>query len=251
MFNCKNVHIYNVKIVGQWRYNTDGIDVVNSENVLIENCFLRSFDDTISLKAVYDYPKPMQNITVDNCVMWCGWGKNCEIGIETAGIEYKNIVFKNCDLIHNSYGAMCISNGCYADMHDILFENINVELQKDTLPQILQTAEHQKYDPKGATAPACLILNVVAPFAIRTKNTSGIVRAASEKLGDIHDVTYKNIHVYTDSEEIKPRIRMETPNNEKKLKNFQLENIFINGEKVNDFDCFETSFVNTENVTMK
>ena len=56
MFNCKNVHIDNVKIVGQWRYNTDGIDIVNSENVFIENSFIRSFDDTITIKAIYDYP---------------------------------------------------------------------------------------------------------------------------------------------------------------------------------------------------
>lgn len=250
MFNCKNVHIDNVKIVGQWRYNTDGIDVVNSENVLIENCFIRSFDDTISLKAVYDYPEPMQNITIDNCVMWCDWGKNCEIGLETACKEYKNIVFRNCDLIHNSSGAMCISNGCYADMHDILFENIHVELQKDTLPQILQTEDAQKYDAKGVTAPACLIQNVISPFAIRTKNTSGIIRATSDIPGDIHDVTYKNIHVHTDSEALMPKIRIETAFSEKKLKNFQLENIFVNGEKVTQFDRFETSFVNAENITI-
>ena len=72
MFNCKNIHIDNVKIVGHWRYNTDGIDIVNSENVRIENCFIRSFDDTISIKAIYEYPNPIQNIMVDNCVMWCG-----------------------------------------------------------------------------------------------------------------------------------------------------------------------------------
>ena len=111
MFDCKNIHVDNVKIVGHWRYNTDGIDIVNSESVLIENSFIRSFDDTLSIKAIYNHPKPMQNLTIDNCVMWCGWGKNCEVGIETDGVEYKNIVFKNCDLVHNSVGAMCISNG--------------------------------------------------------------------------------------------------------------------------------------------
>lgn len=250
MFNCKNIHIDNVKIVGQWRYNTDGIDVVNSENVLIENCFIRSFDDTISLKAVYDYPEPMQNITIDNCVMWCGWGKNCEIGVETACKEYKNIVFRNCDLIHNSGGAMCVSNGCYADMHDILFENINVDLEKNTLPQIIQTADSQKYDAKGVTAPACLIQSVISPFAIRTQNTSGIIRASSDIPGCIHDITYKNIHIYTDSEDIKPKIVITTNNSDKKLKNFQLENIFMNGEKVEDFDRFETVFLNAENITI-
>ena len=42
---CQNVKILDVKMIGLWRYNTDGIDVVNSQNVFIEDCFVRAFDD--------------------------------------------------------------------------------------------------------------------------------------------------------------------------------------------------------------
>lgn len=55
IFDSKNIRIHNVKIVGQWRYNTDGIDIVNSSSVKITDSFIRSFDDTISLKGIYDY----------------------------------------------------------------------------------------------------------------------------------------------------------------------------------------------------
>ena len=48
---CKNLHIANVKIIGCWRYNSDGIDMHNCEDVLIENCFLRTFDDSICVKG--------------------------------------------------------------------------------------------------------------------------------------------------------------------------------------------------------
>lgn len=251
MFDCKNIHIDNVKIVGHWKYNTDGIDVVNSENVLIENCFIRSFDDTISIKAIYDYQKPIQNITVDNCVMWCGWGKNCEIGIETDGIEYKNIVFKNCDLIHNCTGAMCISNGNQADMHDILFENMNVELQSDTMKEVLQWEDNQEYDGGSTMMPTSFIKVKVESYAIRTESPIGIVRKRSEKLGDVHDVVYRNINVYTDNTEIKPIMIIETPNSDKKIRNFTLEDVFINGKKVESLDAFETQFENVENVSIK
>ncbi len=251
MFNCKNITINNVKIVGHWRYNTDGIDIVNSKNVLIENSFIRSFDDTISIKAIYEHPDPVENITVDNCVMWCGWGKNCEIGIETAGVEYKDIVFRNCDLIHNSLGAMCISNGCYADMHDILFENINVELQSDTMLEVIQYENAQEYDANGETMKPWLILNRNTPYAIRRKSPHGIVRKAYDKLGDIHDIVYKNINVYTDSDTLVPKILIQGFDGGETLRNFTLENIYLNGEKVNRLESFETLIENAENIVIR
>ena len=251
MFDCKNIHIDNVKIVGHWRYNTDGIDVVNSENVLIENCFIRSFDDTISIMAIYDYQKPIQNITVDNCVLWCGWGKTCEVGIETDGVEYKNIVFRNCDLIHNSGGAMCISNGNQADMHDILFENMSVEFQSDTMPQVMQQEDKQKYDDGGKTMPPYAIRNIIGTYAIRKKCRDGILREISKQLGDVHDVMYRNINIYIDDGSLKPIILIKTPNCEKKMRNFKLENIYINGKKAESLDDFETQFKNVESVTIE
>ena len=51
LFGCTDVEIDNVKIVGQWRYNSDGIDVVNSSRVRVRNCFVRSFDDALVSRA--------------------------------------------------------------------------------------------------------------------------------------------------------------------------------------------------------
>ena len=38
-------------MMGCWRYNSDGIDMHNCENVHIDGCFLRTFDDSICVKG--------------------------------------------------------------------------------------------------------------------------------------------------------------------------------------------------------
>ncbi|MEI6519565.1 MAG: glycosyl hydrolase family 28 protein [bacterium] len=48
-----HVYISNIKIIGNWRYNTDGIDFVNCQHCVIEDSFIRSYDDSICLKG-YD-----------------------------------------------------------------------------------------------------------------------------------------------------------------------------------------------------
>ena len=246
MFWCSHVNIDNVRIVGQWRYNTDGIDVVNSDHVSIKNCFIRSFDDTISIKAIYDYEKPIEEITVENCVLWCGWGKTCEIGIETQGVEYKNIAFRNCDVIHSAYGIMTISNGNYADMHHISFEDMRIEMQRGE-PQILQTSNAQKYDSKGEVLIPNLIANTNKQFFIRKENGS---RAYDVEFGSIHDISYRNIYVTTEGDAFSPVILIKSLRDGVTFKNFQFEGIYLNGEKQTDFGRFSMDVANVENISI-
>ena len=66
-YYCNGVTFDNVKLIGFWRYNADGIDIVNSSNVTIKNSFLRTFDDCIAIKgqkAVYDKQKIIENIQI-------------------------------------------------------------------------------------------------------------------------------------------------------------------------------------------
>ena len=107
LFGCRGVVIDNVKTLGNWRYNADGYDLMNSRDVTIRNCFLRTFDDAIVLKGfsgafvrdnggyahggeTFD---TVENVLVTNCVTWCDWGRNLEIGLETCAREFRNIRF--------------------------------------------------------------------------------------------------------------------------------------------------------------
>ena len=130
---CRDVRISNIKLIGLWRYNADGIDVVNSQDVLVEDCFVRSFDDSLVVKGLdhYDHYErfgpEVRNIVWRNCVVWNDWGRGLEIGAETQAPVMENILFQNCDVVHFVHRAMDIQHGDRALVRDVRFEDIRVE----------------------------------------------------------------------------------------------------------------------------
>ena len=140
-FNSSDLEFANMKVTGAWRYNTDGIDVCNSQRVHIHDCFVHSFDDTIVIKG--NYPKadrrdPVEDIHVERCVCWCGWGRTLEIGLETWAPYFRGILFEDCDLIHNCHGALSVHQGGPAPIEDITFRNIRIEYDASEMQPVLQ-----------------------------------------------------------------------------------------------------------------
>ncbi len=88
LFGCRQVTVAGVKLIGLWRYNADGIDVCNSQDVEVRDCFVRAFDDALVIKGLkfgansFD-DRPVRNIRFRRCVVWCDWGRAMEIGAET------------------------------------------------------------------------------------------------------------------------------------------------------------------------
>ena len=129
--NCDSVTFDNIKLIGLWRYNSDGIDMVNSKNITIRNTFIRSFDDGIVIKglkhACIEPFSTIENIIVDNCVLWNDWGRAMELGAEIVTDTMKNISFSNCYIPHFTTVAMDIQNCDKGDVKNIRFENISIE----------------------------------------------------------------------------------------------------------------------------
>ncbi len=180
---CRNLTIRNVKIIGCWRYNSDGIDMHNCENVLIEDCFLRTYDDSICVKgfdcyyegdveaavkaAMYRNGKSydvFRNVLVRGCVIWNDWGKALEIGAETRAEEICDIVFEDCDVIHVTGPVLDCMNVDYADVHDVVYRNIRVEYD-DVIPQpVLQQRDAVRYgetERDADYAPCLMCVEVV------------------------------------------------------------------------------------------
>ena len=93
----KDVLIENVKIVGCWRYNADGINVCASENVVIRDSFVRSFDDCIITRGAYldCGTGPTRNVTVERCVLWCDWGKCLEVWAGHKPCLIENVLYRD------------------------------------------------------------------------------------------------------------------------------------------------------------
>ena len=245
-FNCDGVYINNVKLTGQWRYNTDGVDFVNCKNASLTNSFLHCFDDALVIKAMSHCQDVtidvVENIRVDNCVFWCNWGRTIEFGIETVAKEYKNISVTNCDLIHNSASAIDIQNGNCALIHDILIENVNVEFHKSTMPEVYQERLDQEYNGYGKIGMPYLI------WIDNHKYTLGGGLSEYDKMvkeyegagefGMVKDLSINNVRVF--AEEGLPKLKMKilSLDEKKPFENISITGLTVNGQKATA-DMFE------------
>ena len=197
-FGCEDVSVSHVKVVGQWRYNTDGIDICNSRRVTVGDSFVRSFDDTIAVKGVLPYRDlPVEDVTVERCVLWCGWGKTIEPGVETWASAFRRVRFSDCDIVRSSSSALNISAGGSAVMEDFLFEDIRVEMQTDNLPEVLQESDGQRYDPRVRKS---------FPMLVKVDNT----RYGKEDgpSGHIRNCLFRNVSVFAEEGVPPPQIKV-------------------------------------------
>lgn len=134
---CNNVQIHNVNILGKV-ITGDGIDIVGSSNVKIEDSFIRVNDDCISIKGSSHWDasgtNDVRNVIVRNCLFWnAEFGNALEIGYETACDDISDIHFENCRILHCEYegnqsgGCLTIHDADHADVHDVHYENIVIE----------------------------------------------------------------------------------------------------------------------------
>ena len=244
---CRDLHISHVKIIGCWRFNSDGIDMHNCVNVLVENCFLRTFDDSICIKgfdcyyegdveaavrkAMYRNGKSydvFQNVKIRNCTIWNDWGKSLEIGAETRAEDISNIVFEDCDIIHVTGSVLDCMNVDYADVHDICFRNIRVEYD-DRIPQpMIQRRDDHSYEQRDPDyAPA--IINVEVLY--HHEYSAGGIRR-----GKNHDILFDRIYLYGSQ---KPIFSFNGYSAEYATSNITIQNFHYNDEPLTEDDAYQ------------
>ncbi|MBE6705324.1 MAG: hypothetical protein E7583_08685 [Ruminococcaceae bacterium] len=256
---CENLDISNVKIIGNWRYNSDGIDMHNCVNVHINNCFLRTFDDCICVKgfdlffednvmeaankAMYRNGKSydaFKNAVVENCVLWNDWGKCLEIGAETKAEEIYNIEFRNCNIIHVTGPVLDCMNVDWADVHDISYHDINVEYDETILQPVIQTSDSHKYvNPDRDYSPALCSSNVIRHFEYSKGST---------RLGRNRRITFENVNIFGRQT---PKLIFKGFDAEHMCTEITVRNIFQNGKKLEMKDFYTEINEFTENVIIE
>lgn len=238
--NCSNLYFHNVKSVGMWRYNADGFDFVCCQNVHVDGCFLRQFDDVLVFKG-YNvqefgiYPtspegkvsppynlQNNENILVENCVLWCDWGGTLEIGAETATDEYVNLTFRNCDIIHSSDGAIRFHCGDRALVHQALYDDIRIEYDGYERVQEYQHTDETVYSYSDAyyTSPV-----VVGVMYCNVFSKAGL-------LGNVRDVILRNISVVTADGLPCPPVAIRGADAEHCFRRIRIEHFRWNGQAV-------------------
>lgn len=191
---CENVTIRRVKLIGAWRYNSDGIDLQSCRNVLVDSCFLRTFDDAVCVKGMdgtarhleEKYPL-FESLTVQNCTIWCDWGKCLEIGAETAVEEIRHVTFRDCHILSVAGPILDICNVDYAKIEAVRFENIHVHLAERVKKPYMQQKNGEEY---RSTDPDYLPDLVKVHVMNHYEYSEGKVRR-----GTISDVTFDGIHI--------------------------------------------------------
>ncbi len=121
-----NMHVDNIKILG-WRGNSDGVDISNSRDALVENSFFRTLDDAVVIKS-FEGRGEVKNIHTRKCVVWNELAHSFSIGAEVRE-NVTNVLFEDCDVIHDvgRETALRVYHCDDAIIQEVTFLNIRIE----------------------------------------------------------------------------------------------------------------------------
>ena len=232
LYHSENVKINNIKQLGSG-HGTDGIDIVASRKVRINNCILRNGDDCIVVKSTKDrtdkygelhlneYSGP-QDIVATGCAVHAnGGGQAFEIGHELRLDPVKDITFQDCDVlgVHGQGGVFGIHNAESATVSNVTYKNIRVDHYYNKLIDIR-----------------------IIESRWSTQKEDGYVK--NVKLEDIH-VTNS---IYNPGYSIS---LIGGYNADHKVKNVTIKDFYIDGKKITNADQLDLFIKQAENVTIK
>lgn len=153
LYNIEDAEIRNVSIFGS-RQNGDGIDICNSRNISVENCFVRAGDDCYNVKTLGgETDSPCENISFRHNVAWATKARAAGITGETncdiRNVEFDDITVIRCDASWNDerIGALAVVNETGSgNIENVSFKNI--EIVDSECPPVLLSVLSGRTDVK-------------------------------------------------------------------------------------------------------
>lgn len=174
-WNCDRVLIDNVKICGSRMINDDALDLVNTQNATVRNCFFRTQDDSIAIKGLAKMTRPCENILIEDCEFWTDVANIFRIGYECETAGMRNLNARNIDVLHYSKNYRAPTN-YWANaiiwlqpnqdmlMHNCHFENIRVRSSGEDIIMLMAKPMRCSYrshkHPEPGTLRDCSFKNI-------------------------------------------------------------------------------------------
>lgn len=147
---CDDVEVSHVKIMGSYHGNDDGIDPVNTRNLRIEDCFIRTKDDCLAFKGMDAERSNCEAITVSRTMMWSDQCCTILFGDECRAAYMRNIQIRDCFVPYLSFEGypkkfLMLHAGEEMRMEDILIEDIEIGGDGQSRNYMEMTCEFNRY----------------------------------------------------------------------------------------------------------
>ena len=223
--NSDKVSFDNVKIVGGKNHNDDGIDPVNSRDITVRNCFIRTADDCFALKGHRSEDGAVERLLVENCVLWSETQRIALLGHESSAPAMRSIIFRDIDVIHFGPNiGIGLQPGEEMVLEKVLFENIRINAD-------------------GYVG----VINPVHVIDVTPMVNEFMQRKVP---GHVRDITFRNIAV-TGSEKRKREIRVAGMDPSHRSSNITFENVTLFGHPATADAAFVEIGPHTDGITFK
>ncbi len=157
---CDSVYINGITVQSTAYWNNDGLDITDSKNVHITNCFINSSDDGICLKS--NNPNNIsENIFIDSCTIRSS-ANGLKFGTASTGV-YKNVKVRNL-IIYDTYrSAIAIESVDGGSMEQIDIQNV---VAKNTGNAIFIRLGHRNASGKVGMLKNIYIANIKAEIPL-------------------------------------------------------------------------------------
>ena len=124
----RHVTIRNVKLCNSRVQNDDGINPCNSQDVRIDDCFIRSDDDCVALKGLdlKGENNHVEGIVVENSILWCDRARIFLLGHESRAEFMRQVTLRNLDIVHFSMTPFLLEPGEDMRLEDVRVEDVRV-----------------------------------------------------------------------------------------------------------------------------